>query len=83
MAITARNLGVAVRSTDPVLHAWVRDGFTVEQLRDAVGLARIRKPQGAIPANYLDPILREPIKPPQGDALSRLKWRPPPDEEVA
>jgi hypothetical protein len=78
MAIALRDIGVAVRSTDPVLHRWLRDGFTVEQARDAVGLARIRKPTGAIPANYLDPILRQPIKPPQS-AIDRVTWRPPPD----
>jgi hypothetical protein len=64
MAIALRNLGVAVRSTDPVLHAWVRE-FTVQQATDAVGIARIRKPHPeAIPANYLDKILRQPARPP-------------------
>lgn len=83
MAIVARDLGVAVRSIDPVLHAWVREGFTVQQVRDAVSVARIRKPQGAIPANYLDPILREPPKPPKPPRKSQhdlSTWRPPPDE---
>jgi hypothetical protein len=80
LAIAARDLGVNVRSTDPVLHAWVREGFTVQQIRDAVGLARIRKPSGAIPANYIDPILREPPKPPPIPQHERVTWRPPPDE---
>lgn len=74
MAIALRNLGVAVKSTDPVLHGWVRDGVTVEQARDAVGLARIRKPTGPIPANYLDPILREPIKPPAAKPKPKTAW---------
>lgn len=65
MAVALRDLGVAVRSTDPVLHAWLRDGFTVQQATDAVGIARIRKPHPeAIPANYLDKILRQPARPP-------------------
>jgi hypothetical protein len=80
LAVVARNLGVSVKSTDPVLHAWVRDGFSIQQLRDAVSLARIRKPTGAIPANYLDPILREPPKPPPKPQHERVTWRPPPDE---
>jgi hypothetical protein len=65
MAIALRNLGVVVKSTDPVLHGWVRDGYTPQQATDAVGIARIRKPHPeAIPANYLDKILREPARPP-------------------
>jgi hypothetical protein len=65
MAIALRNLGVAVRSTDPVLHAWLRDGYTTQQAIDAVGIARIHKPHPeAIPANYLDKILRQPARPP-------------------
>jgi hypothetical protein len=65
MAIALRNLGVVVKSTDPVLHQWVRDGYTPQQAVDAVGIARIRKPHPeAIPANYLDKILRQPARPP-------------------
>jgi hypothetical protein len=65
MAIALRNLGVAVRSTDPVLHEWIKLGFTTQQAVDAVGIARIRKPHPeAIPANYLDKILRQPARPP-------------------
>ena len=73
LAIAARDLGVSVRSTDPVLHGWVKSGFTVQQIRDAVSIARIRKPSGAIPANYIDPILREPPKPPPS-AKPRGAW---------
>jgi hypothetical protein len=81
MAIALRDLGVAVRSTDPVLHGWVRD-FTLQQALDAVGIARIRKPHPeVIPANYLDKILRQPIRPPPS-AVDRVTWRPP-DEECA
>lgn len=83
MAIALRNLGVVVKSTDPVLHGWVRDKFTTRQAIDAVGIARIRKPHPeAIPANYLDKILRQPARPPPS-AADRVTWRPPPDEERA
>jgi hypothetical protein len=82
MAIALRDLGVVVRSIDPVLHGWVRD-FTTQQAVDAVGIARIRKPHPeAIPANYLDKILRQPIRPPPS-AVDRVTWRPPTDEECA
>lgn len=86
MAIALRDLGVVVRSIDPVLHDWLRDGFTTQQATDAVGIARIRKPHPeAIPANYLDKILRERARPPPAavKAVDRITWRPPPDEEPA
>lgn len=61
MAIPLRDLGVQVTSQHPALLAWIRDGFTPQQAIHAVGIARIRKkyPE-AIPAMYLDKILREP-----------------------
>lgn len=83
MAIALRNLGVVVKSTDPVLHAWVRE-FTSQQAVDAVGIARIRKPHPeAIPANYLDKILRAPQRAPPSSQHDRVTWRPPPDEATA
>jgi hypothetical protein len=86
MAIALRDLGVNVRSIDPVLIAWIRDKFTTQQAIDAVGIARIRKPHPeAIHANYLDKILRQPIRPPPASvkAVDRITWRPPPDDEPA
>lgn len=75
MAIALREQGVDVRSTDPVLHAWLKDGFTVEQAVEAVGIARIRKPwPERIPANYLDPILRKPPKPPPAQSRPKSAW---------
>jgi hypothetical protein len=75
MAIALRNLGVAVRSTDPVLHAWLRDGYTTQQAIDAVGIARIHKPHPeAIPANYLDKILRQPARPPPQQRKGSTAW---------
>lgn len=73
MAIALRDLGVSVRSTDPVLHGWLNDGFSVQQATDAVGIARIRKPHPeAIPANYLDKILR--ARPPPAPRKQQTAW---------
>lgn len=77
MAIALRDLGVVVRSIDPVLIAWVKDGFTPQQASDAVGIARIRKPHPEpIAANYLDRILREPARapPPNGKHRANTAW---------
>jgi hypothetical protein len=65
MAIALRDLGVATTSDDPTLISWLRDGFTVQQATDAVGIARIRKPHPErIPGKYLDTILRSPARAP-------------------
>lgn len=53
-----RALTVDVTSQNPVLLAWIADGFTVEQLVEAAEIARERKPGERIPAKYLDAILR-------------------------
>jgi hypothetical protein len=83
MAIALRDLGVTVRSIDPVLQDWIRDGYTVQQATDAVGIARIRKPHPEpIPPNYLNTILRAPQRAPP-KIVDRVTWRPPPDEEPA
>ncbi len=80
MAIALRDLGVAVASSDRILIGWVSAGFTTAQAVEAVGIARIRKPwPERIPANYLDPILRQPRKPPKSSA-DRITWRPDSDE---
>ncbi len=81
MAIALRDLGVTVTSIDPVLIAWVKDGFTRQQAVDAVGIARIRKPHPEpIHPNYIDPILRQPARPPPPKAADRVTWRPPDDD---
>lgn len=84
MAITLRDLGVRCTSLDETLLAWIRDGYTVQQVTDAVALARLRKPYPEpIPVNYIDPILRKPQKPPQPQSQAdRVTWRPPPDDET-
>lgn len=80
MAIPLREAGVGVTSIHPTLVAWVRDGFTVEQALGAVAVARERKPEGTIPAAYLDPILRNPHTPtPRANgstpAQARVRYR--------
>ena len=56
---------VEVTPGNPLLQAWVDAGATDEQLREAVTRAQDRKPPPErIPAAYLDPILREVMKPP-------------------
>jgi hypothetical protein len=65
MAIPLRDLGVKVTSMHPTLEAWIRDGFTLPQLRDAVERARETvKPPLEIAANYLDRVLRNPPRGP-------------------
>ena len=44
--------------------AWVGRGVTAKQALDAVAIARQRKPDGPIPANYLVPIIEEILNPP-------------------
>lgn len=81
MAIALRDLGVTVTSIDPVLIAWVKAGFTIQQATDAVGIARIRKPHPEpIHPNYIDPILRQPARPPPPTGAARVTWRPPDDD---
>jgi hypothetical protein len=84
MAVELRKRDVSVTSMHPTLVAWVKDGFTVEQVCEAVELARKApgKESGSIPANYLDRILRQPARPPPTatSAAARITWRPPPDE---
>lgn len=60
-----RQAGVSVSSQHPTLRAWVDDGISSEQLREAVAIAREYKPPPQrIPANYLDTIVRQPAQPP-------------------
>jgi hypothetical protein len=83
MARALRDLGVIVNVDHPTLRQWVSDGFSKQRVLDAAALARQRKPHPEpIPANYLDKILRQPIRPPPSVA-DRVTWRPPPDEECA
>jgi uncharacterized protein YdaU (DUF1376 family) len=83
MAIALRKLDVNVMSSNPTLVGWMQSGFTVAQVCEAVELARKTKPDGSIPPNYLDRILRQPARPPPVSQIDRVTWRPPPDEECA
>lgn len=85
MAIALRKLDVNVMSTHPTLVEWVQSGYTVEQVSEAVELARKNpgKEVGQISPNYIDRILKQPARPPPLSAAERVKWRPPPDEECA
>lgn len=57
-------LGVRITAQHPTLIAWIDEGFTIDQLTAAVAIARLNKPEPeAIPANYLDRIVRDPPKP--------------------
>jgi hypothetical protein len=63
IAVQLIELGIQVTSMHPTLQAWVDEGFTMEQMREAVGIARQNKPAPEkIPANYLDRILRDKPK---------------------
>ena len=78
MAVALRKSGVVVTSEHPTLLQWIADGFTVDQLIEAVGIARIHKPREVIPANYLDRVVRNPPKAPaplQSRQLSRWEQR--------
>lgn len=80
MSAALRKVGVTVTSINPTLVAWVRDKFSIAQVLEAVDVARVNKPEGSIPANYIDRILREPARPPPKSQFERSTWRPPPDE---
>lgn len=59
-----RAAGIEVTSANPLLVQWVDDGCTDAQLTEAIERARQRKPAPErIPAAYLDPIVRDVMKP--------------------
>lgn len=72
---------VIVTSIHPTLLAWLQDGIARERIFEAIPIAAKQKQGEPIPANYLDRIIRAPQRAPPSDALSKLKWRPPPDDE--
>ena len=63
LAIPLRKAGVQITSMHPLCIAWSKE-FTVEQAMQAVAVARqnIVEPE-AIPAKYLDKVLRNPPRP--------------------
>jgi uncharacterized protein YdaU (DUF1376 family) len=66
MSTALRNLGVNVTSMDPTLIAWVQRQLTVEQVCEAVAVARMNpgKEVGNIAPGYLERILSQPARPP-------------------
>lgn len=80
MASALRQRDVTVTSMNPTLIGWIQSGFSVAQVCEAVEVARKTKTDGAIPANYLDKILRQPARPPPAPAAARVTWRPPDDD---
>lgn len=72
-------LGVSVTSIHPTLIGWVQSGFTIEQLSEAVQIAK-NNGKESIPPNYLDKIIRQPARPPPIPQHERGAWRPEPDE---
>lgn len=73
IALALRGQGVAITSAHPKAQAWAKQGVSVAQALEAVGIARLRKPQGAIAANYLAPII-EDILHPQAAAKREPAW---------
>lgn len=59
------DLGVNVSPANPYLHGWIRDGISIEFIRDSIRQLRATyKPApAAIPAKYLDTMMREAMKP--------------------
>jgi uncharacterized protein YdaU (DUF1376 family) len=63
LAVELRKAGVAVTAMHPMVHEWAKAGVSLEQALEAVALARMRKPDGAIAPNYLAPIVEETLHP--------------------
>lgn len=79
MAVCLRSEGVTgVTPSHPIVVGWAQSGITVQLLREAVDLARERKPKPQpIPVGYLEPIvtqLLQPAKPINGVNASTDWW---------
>lgn len=76
LTVALRRQGVNVMSTNPYLLQWVADGVTLEQLTEAVGVARETKGDTAkIVPGYLVPILDKIRNPPAAAPASNGKPR--------
>lgn len=64
LTLALRPLGVSALSTHPTVIAWADAGVSVAMIAEAVRLAREHKPTGAIPPNYLAPIVDKLLNPP-------------------
>jgi uncharacterized protein YdaU (DUF1376 family) len=76
IAVLLRSQGVACAHAHPTVVEWDHAGVTDEQLREAVSVARMRKPHPeAIPIAYLAPIVRELVaKPVDAGGLRERDW---------
>lgn len=64
LAAELRRLGVSVTPAHPLLLQWLQDGYTHGQIYAALETARLSKPPpAAMPAKYLDTVLRSPPAP--------------------
>jgi len=60
LATFCKNSDVTGASTsNPIIAAWVAIGVTEQQISEAIGVARDRKPEGPIPVGYLAPIVAQ------------------------
>jgi uncharacterized protein YdaU (DUF1376 family) len=76
LANQLQKAGVSITSSHPNVIAWVGRGVTGKQAADAIAIARQRKPDGPIPANYLVPIIEEILNPPAAStAKTSGAWR--------
>lgn len=79
LAVAFRNLGVTITIANPALQEWHKRGLTIEQATEAVAIARMRKPEGNIPAAYMTGIVDEILNPPPlqqtgGKRSSEAAW---------
>lgn len=64
LAVALRRQGITANSAHPAVQGWAAKGVTVDLLAEAVAIARGSKPDGAIPVNYLAPIVNDLLNPP-------------------
>lgn len=76
LAVAMRKMGVQANSAHPAVQGWAAAGVTVEMIGEAVGTARISKPTGNIPANYLAPIVDDLLHPPAARTPSQSRAAP-------
>lgn len=76
LAVAMRKMGVQANSAHPAVQGWAAAGVTVEMIGEAVGTARISKPTGNIPANYLAPIVDDLLHPPAARGTAQPRAAP-------
>jgi hypothetical protein len=76
LSVALRRLGVNVMSTNPHLLQWVADQVPLEQLTEAVTIARETKGTAPIPPGYLVPIVEKLRNPPAPAASGTAQQKP-------